>query len=140
MSSEKKCDSQSGNEEVKNLAQSIGQVKKRNHAVAFESPVIASASAISSQEVADKKQKVAQASTINRSPESSSPSFTPTPKKVGIQLVKCIDTQYVFENVKDSNIKSPIVSPGSVRCFHNCKTIRTDSIALGTSTKKHLHC
>lgn len=45
---------------------------------------------------------------------------TPTVKKVGIQLVKSLDTQTVFESVKDSLIKSPIVSPGSVcACYYH---------------------
>ena len=34
--------------------------------------------------------------------------------KVGIQLVKQINTRYVFEKFKDANIRNPIMSPGSI--------------------------
>jgi NAD+ kinase len=39
---------------------------------------------------------------------------SPTVGKVGIQLVKQINTQYVFEKFKDANIRNPIMSPGSI--------------------------
>lgn len=44
--------------------------------------------------------------------------------KVGIQIVKQINTQYIFEKFKDANIRNPIMSPGSIELHWDRKPER----------------